>query len=103
MLNSARAAYPNDDVRCYSFWSSEPEDPCAEYCSTDPCLDWILFGTYSQPCGSSNYLVPLDAWQFVETIICNPCPGISNFAGGQNLDQDSTGNSDGPQYMLIIN
>lgn len=104
LLNGSYSTYPEPTyhTRCYSFWTNEPEDPCMNYCGTAPCLDWTLFGTYTQPYGGDNFLVPLQVWQFAETNVCQSCSGISNFAGGQNLDMDDTDNTDGPSSMLQI-
>jgi hypothetical protein len=98
-LDAAYSSYPSYYTLCHSLWSSEPEP--APNCESDPCLDWTQFGEYLQPQASGSVLVPLQVWQFAKNNVCAGY-GYTDFAGGQNLDVDDTGNWDGPLYMLVI-
>ena len=97
--------WPSDDYYCYALWSNEPE-PCSY--ATDPTAvpDWSVFGSFTQTGCGSKFPVPLYLYQYRErttatAAVSSGC-GVSNFAGGQNLDLDSSDGKGGESYMLPI-
>lgn len=101
VLNQATSKYPSDLNLCVGFWTTQPQLPFPTYCTSNPTLDWTLFGTYSQPYGSNSFVVPVLVWQFAATDV-QGCTG-NNYpiAGGNNFDLDGI-NNNASSYMLAI-
>lgn len=105
-LNTVCKYWPDDDYFCKGLWANEPE-PCTY--ATDPTAvpDWSVLGNFTQTgCGNTPSPVPLYLYQYMErtkatAAVPSGC-GVSNFAGGQNLDLDSSDDRGGESYMLTI-
>lgn len=95
-LNEAPSKYPNGSTQCRGLIPMEPE-PCSDCTSTAPA--WPTFNTFSQAVYGN---VPVYLWQYAENNGCINTCGVSNFAGGQNLDFDSSDSTGAQNYMLVI-
>ena len=99
-LNASYNDWSNADSLCAGLWTSEPE-PCSG-CAPDGAPEWSVLGTYTQPYQGSNYPITNYIFQYAEYGGCTTTCGVSNFAGGQNLDMDGTDSTGAEGRMLLI-
>jgi hypothetical protein len=102
-LGNAATDYPSQYVTCAGYWASHPEpcDACAP--SFDASSYFSQFGTYRQPVqGGEDANVSVLLWQYAEVHGCKVTCGVTDFAGGVNLDIDGSGSTGADNYMLVI-
>lgn len=102
VLNQVHIAYPNNEVCCFGFWTSEPE-PCS-YCDPNPAVVAPQYATYTQPCISGGRAVPMVIWQYAERGSCPaaPCSRPRSIFGSQTVDLDRSFGSPDVSNMLVI-
>lgn len=100
-LNTVCEFWPDDAYTCYGLWTAQPED--CRYASDPTAIpDWSVFGSFTQTGCGNKVPVPLYLYQYMEPGSALKICGVKGFAGGQNLDLDSSDNRGGQSYMLSI-
>jgi hypothetical protein len=99
-LNTVCEYWPDAEYLCYGLWANEPE-PCS-YCDPSAVPDWSVFNAFTQTGCGNKFPVPLHLYQYAERPGCINTCGVSNFAGGQNVDLDGSDGTQGTTYMLVI-
>ena len=84
---------------CYGLWTAQPED-CSYASDPTAIPDWSVFGSFTQTRCGNKFPVPLYLYQYMEPGSALNICGVKGFAGGQNLDLDSSDNRGGQSYML---
>ncbi len=100
-LNTVCEYWPDDEYTCYGFWTAQPED-CSYASDPTAIPDWSVFGSFTQTGCGSKIPVPLYLYQYMEPGSALNICGVKGFAGGQNLDLDSSDDRGGQSYMLSI-
>lgn len=100
-LNTVCTYWPGDNYFCYGLWANEPE-PCSYASDSTAVPDWSVFGSFTQTGCGNKFPVPLYLYQHMEHKAAVDTCGVSNFAGGNDFDLDSSDDKGGQTYMLAI-